>query len=80
MNDFLIKYRHKDRCSKRGQTENVATIMRLLCDAIIRLSISLHHPSHSKKGAFVGIGIYFMTYVMGDANLLGTSLPSPTSP
>ena len=50
MNDFLIQYRHKDRDSKRGQIENVATIMRLLCDAIIRLSIaSIFHPTSKKE-------------------------------
>ena len=49
MNDFLIQYRHKDRDSKRGQIENVATIMRLLCDAIIRLSIAFTFHHTSKK-------------------------------
>lgn len=50
MNDFLIQYRHKDRDSKRGQIENVATIMRLLCDAIIWLSIAYtFHPTTKKE-------------------------------
>lgn len=43
----------------------------LLSNKYFLLICGIYLMSHISN-AFVGIGIYFMTYVMGDANLLGT--------
>ena len=49
----------------------VETAKLLLSNKYFILICGIYLMSHISN-AFVGIGIYFMTYVMGDANLLGT--------
>ena len=49
----------------------VETAKLLLSNKYFILVCGIYLMSHISN-AFVGIGIYFMTYVMGDANLLGT--------
>ena len=49
----------------------VETAKLLMSNKYFILICGIYLMSHISN-AFVGIGIYFMTYVMGDANLLGT--------
>lgn len=60
-----------DQNAPKGNVGYIETARLLFSNKYFLLICGIYLLTHISNG-FVGIGIFFMTYVMGDANLLGT--------
>ncbi len=60
-----------DQNAPKGNVGYIETARLLVSNKYFLLICGIYLLTHISNG-FVGIGIFFMTYVMGDANLLGT--------
>ena len=66
-----LEHNKKDTDEPTEKIGYIETAKLLFTNKYFILICGIYLLSHISN-AFVGIGIYFMTYVMGDANLLGT--------